>query len=161
MIILGIDPGLRKTGYGFLEKKGSNYSIIKLGTIILDTKKTTHFRLWQLFDTFSQLITEVKPDCMAIERVFTSKNIRSAFLIGEARAACIISAVSNGVDIFEYATRAVKQGITGYGDAGKEDVQKMVRLILKYNGKLEEDAADALALAIFHGNISEVKGYLK
>ena len=73
MIILGIDPGLRKTGYGFLEKKGGNYNIIKLGTILLDTKKTTHFRLWQLFDTFSQLITEIKPDCMAIEKVFTSK----------------------------------------------------------------------------------------
>lgn len=155
MIILGIDPGLRKTGYGFIEKNGGNFVLIKSGIIKLDVRLTVHERLYQLYSEFVKLINEVTPKCMAIEKVFTGKNARSAFLIGEARAACIIAALGKNIKVFEYATRAVKQGVAGYGDASKEALQKMVKLILGYNGKLEEDASDALALAIFHGNISE------
>ncbi|GAB4437080.1 MAG: crossover junction endodeoxyribonuclease RuvC [bacterium] len=155
MIILGIDPGLRKTGYGFIRKNGGNISLIKSGTIKLDVKKNVQDRLYQLYTEFSELIKENMPDCMAIEKVFIGKNARSAFLIGEARAACIIAAMSNNIKVFEYATRSVKQGVAGYGDASKEALQRMVKLILNYDGSLEEDASDALALAIFHGNISE------
>jgi len=154
MIILGIDPGLRKTGFGFIQKKGSSFSLIKAGVIRLDVKSSTHARLFQLFNELNSLIKDIKPACMAIEKVFTGKNARSAFLIGEARAACIITALTYNIAVFEYATRAVKQGVAGYGDATKDALQRMVRLILNINNELEEDASDALALAIFHGNIS-------
>ncbi len=155
MIILGIDPGLRKTGYGFIKKETNGYVLLKAGLIKLDVKQDTHQRLYQLHRELNLLSEEIKPDCMAIEKAFVGKNARSAFLIGEARAACILSAMEKGVDIFEYAPRAVKQGVTGYGDATKEQLQKMVKLILNHKDLIEEDASDALAVAIFHGNISE------
>lgn len=154
MIILGIDPGLRKTGYGFLRKSGGDFTLIKAGVIKLDTKSSTHDRLFQLFTELNSLVKEIKPSCMVIEKVFIGKNARSAFLIGEARAACIITALSYSIAVYEYATRAVKQGIAGYGDANKDALQRMVKMILNINSELEEDASDALALAIFHGNIS-------
>lgn len=155
MIILGIDPGMRKTGYGFIKKEAGNFIFINAGVIRLDTKKSPKDRLFSLFKEVSELIETNVPDCMAIEKVFTGINARSALLLGEARAACILSALNYNIGVFEYAPRSVKQGVAGYGNATKDALERMVKIILNYHGVLEEDASDALALAIFHGNISE------
>ena len=156
MIILGVDPGLRKTGYGLIEKHTGGYKLIAADVINLEKIPDIHDRLYHLFVELNMLLKQYKPSCVSLEKIFSGKNIRSAFVIGEARAACIISALSHGVKVYEYATRSVKQGVTGYGGAAKEDVERMVKLILNFNGKLKEDASDALALAIFHGNMSDI-----
>lgn len=157
MIILGIDPGLRKTGFGVIKKVKAHYSFIDAGVILLDNIKDLHDRLFELYQKVECLFHAYKPNCLSLEKVFIGKNARSAFLIGEARAACIIAAKKFNVPVFEYAARSVKQGIAGYGAADKEDVNRVIKIILGLKGEIKEDASDALALAIFHGNIDYVR----
>ncbi len=153
MIILGVDPGLRKTGYGIIEKEGDKYRFVDAGIIRLNNILDIHDRLLKLHNEIERIILTFKPACMSLEKVFLGKNVRSAFMIGEARAVCIIVAKRFDIPIYEYATRSVKQGLTGFGASGKESVKHMVKLLLGVKGDLKDDASDALALAIFHGNI--------
>jgi len=153
VIILGVDPGLRKTGYGIIEKDGQTYRFVEAGVIRLDNIADTHDRLLMLHNEIERIILTFKPSCMSLEKVFLGKNVRSAFMIGEARAVCIIVAKRFDIPIYEYATRSVKQGLTGFGASGKESVKHMVKLLLGVKEDLKDDASDALALAIFHGNI--------
>ncbi len=158
MIVLGIDPGLRKTGYGLIEKTGQSYKFISAGTIKLDQSDNVHDRLIKLYNEIEKIIEHHHPQCMSLEKAFVGKNVKSAFMIGEARAVCIVAAKRANIPIYEYATRSVKQGITGFGGAEKGSVKHMVKLILNIKGDLSDDASDALALAIFHGNISYQRG---
>ncbi|MCX7771152.1 MAG: crossover junction endodeoxyribonuclease RuvC [Proteobacteria bacterium] len=153
MIILGIDPGLRKTGFGIVEKRGQEYRLINAGVIRLDKLSDLHDRLLKLFFEIENLIKEFNPNCISLEKAFVGKNARSAFMIGEARAVCIVAGRKANLPVYEYPTRSIKQGLTGFGGAEKKSVKHMVKVILKINGEISDDASDALAIAIFHGNI--------
>ena len=149
-IILGIDPGSRLTGFGVIEYQGSKLRYITSGCIRIDTSKDLAYRLKQIFDCVSQIISENHPDEFAIEQVFMGKNADSALKLGQARGSAIVAAANHDLPVAEYAARAVKQAVTGKGSAEKEQVQHMVQILLNLPGKPQEDAADALAIAITH-----------
>jgi len=149
-IILGIDPGSRLTGFGVIEYQGSKLRYITSGCIRIDTSKDLAYRLKQIFDCVSQIIADTQPDEFAIEQVFMGKNADSALKLGQARGSAIVAAANHDLPVSEYAARAVKQTVTGKGSAEKEQVQHMVQVILSLPGKPQEDAADALAVAITH-----------
>ncbi len=149
-IILGIDPGSRLTGFGVIEYQGSKLRYITSGCIRIDTSKDLAYRLKQIFDCVSQIISENHPDEFAIEQVFMGKNADSALKLGQARGSAIVAAANQDLPVSEYAARAVKQAVTGKGSAEKEQVQHMVQILLNLPGKPQEDAADALAIAITH-----------
>lgn len=158
MIVLGIDPGLRKTGYGLVKNNAGQPEFISAGIINLETNLDRHSKLYFLFESLNQIIEKYKPSAISLEMVFTGKNIKSAFLIGEARAVSIISGKKFNLNVYEYSARAVKQGITGYGNATKDDVKRMVKLMLNIKDDIKDDAADALALAIYHLNVINILG---
>lgn len=158
MIVLGIDPGLRKTGYGLVKNKAGQPEFISAGIVDLEKYTDRHSKLYFLFESLNEIIEKYKPSAISLEMVFTGKNIKSAFLIGEARAVSIISGKKFNLNVYEYSARAVKQGITGYGNATKDDVKRMVKLILNIKDNLKDDASDALALAIYHLNVINILG---
>jgi len=107
-------------------------------------------RLLAISNALKGIIDQFRPDAMSIESVFFAKNVDSAIKLGEARGIPLLCAASSGVPVYEYAPRSIKQAVTGYGNATKEQVQKMVKMLLKTEARLKPDAADALAIAICH-----------
>ncbi len=160
MTVLGIDPGLRKTGYGIVRTDSGLLKHVADGIISLDKIPSIYDRLSFLYDQLNLIIEKYSPQVLSLEKIFTGKNVRSAFMIGEARAIAILSAKKSGLQIFEYTPREVKQGVTGYGNASKEEVKKMVKLILNLRGDIRDDASDALALAIYYINVFNITGRL-
>jgi len=152
-IILGIDPGSRITGYGVINTVGQRIEYIASGCIRI-TEKELPQRLGQVFAGVNEIIETYSPEQFAIEQVFMGKNADSALKLGQARGVAIVAAVQHDLPVAEYAARSVKQAVTGKGSADKEQVQHMVQLLLKLPGKPQEDAADALAIAITHAHTS-------
>lgn len=150
-VILGIDPGTLKFGYGVISTDGKNHKYIASGCIHL--KGELNDRLGELFQQISTIFLNFRPDRLAIEDVFVHINIRSAIKLGEARGVVIAVAASNFCDVFEYTARQAKKAVVGFGAAAKEQVQYMMRAILKIPKALEEDEADALALALYDANM--------
>ncbi len=151
MRVLGIDPGSRITGYGVVDKvKGGKVAHVSNGQLLLDPSAPLPERLLAISKALKEIIDEFKPDAMSIESVFFAKNVDSAIKLGEARGIPLLCAASSGVPVYEYAPRSVKQAVTGYGNATKEQVQKMVKMLLNTEARLKADAADALAIAICH-----------
>lgn len=156
MIILGIDPGSRLTGYGIIQKQESHLTHIDNGLIKLNEKAPLTSRLVVLFNEVQKIIKTFSPEILALENIFYSKNIQSTLKLGHARGSIIVAAGLLGLKIFEYTPLAVKQAITGYGGAGKEQIQKMVKTLLKLPQIAEENASDALAVAICHANSEKI-----
>ncbi|MBI1911645.1 MAG: crossover junction endodeoxyribonuclease RuvC [Deltaproteobacteria bacterium] len=151
MRVLGIDPGSINTGYGVVEKGGAGKLLhIADGTISAGADMPLPERLLKISEGLKEVFNEFKPEAVAIESLFFSKNVRSAIMLGHARGVALLSAASNGLEVFEYAPRAVKQAVVGYGAATKDQVQKMVKALLKTPAVSKADAADALAIAICH-----------
>ena len=150
MRILGIDPGLRNTGFGVIEAIGKEVSYITSGIITTNAEDSLAMRLKTILDGINQVIIETKPDIASVEIVFVNKNPQSTLLLGQARGVAIAACVLNNLDITEYTALQVKQSVVGYGHAEKEQVGKMVKYLLKLNGEPQKDAADALAIAICH-----------
>jgi crossover junction endodeoxyribonuclease RuvC len=149
--VLGIDPGSRITGFGVVDKgSGGKLAHVTAGQLLLDPSAPLPERLLAISNALKGIIDEFKPDAMSIESVFFSKNVDSAIKLGEARGIPLLCAASSGVPVYEYAPRSIKQAVTGYGNATKEQVQKMVKMLLKTEARLKADAADALAIAICH-----------
>jgi len=151
MRILGIDPGLTKTGFGIIDINNESLSLVDCGLIKPDTKDQLEKRLLTIFKDISKIIIEYNPTIVCIEEVFYGKNFKSALLLGQARGAAMVSAASEDVNIFEYSAKKIKQSVTGNGNAKKEQVRFMVGSILgiaDFNVPL--DASDALAIAICH-----------
>ncbi|MBG6244964.1 crossover junction endodeoxyribonuclease RuvC [Candidatus Symbiopectobacterium sp. 'North America'] len=153
-LILGIDPGSRVTGYGIIRQQGLQLSYVGSGCIRtgVDDLPT---RLKLIYAGVSEIITQFQPDCLAIEQVFMAKNADSALKLGQARGVAIVAGVNQGLPIFEYAARQVKQTVVGTGAAEKSQVQHMVRTLLKLSASPQADAADALAIAITHCHLSQ------
>ncbi|MES2261890.1 MAG: crossover junction endodeoxyribonuclease RuvC [Pseudomonadota bacterium] len=151
MIILGIDPGLRTTGFGVIDKQGSKLRYIASGTI-KSGEGELPARLKVILRGISELAATYRPDCAAIEKVFVNVNPQSTLLLGQARGAAICALVNAELQVAEYTALQVKQAVTGHGKAAKEQVQDMVSRLLALPGLPGSDAADALGVAICHAN---------
>ena len=154
---IGIDPGSRYTGYGIVEGDGSLLRHVMNGTINLSGALPLPERLRIIYQRLSAIIGEVQPTCMAIEDVFFAKNVKSALSLGQARGAAILVAVNAGLPVFEYSALQVKQAVSGYGKAGKEQMVKMIQYLFKLGQPPNPNAADALAVAICHLNTQASK----
>jgi crossover junction endodeoxyribonuclease RuvC len=150
--ILGIDPGLRVTGFGVLEKAGQKLAYVTSGCIRTDQDAEMPERIRTILDGLSRLIAELRPQQVAVEKVFVNVNPQSTLLLGQARGAAICAAVIGSLPVSEYTALQVKQAVVGNGHARKEQVQEMVRRLLKLPGDPSPDAADALACAICHAH---------
>jgi len=158
--ILGIDPGLRVTGFGVLEKSGQKLAYITSGCIRTDQDDDLPERIRTILEGLTQLIAEMRPQQVAVEKVFVNVNPQSTLLLGQARGAAICAAVLGSLPVSEYTALQVKQAVVGNGHARKEQVQEMVRRLLKLPGDPSPDAADALACAICHAHGGQGLGKL-
>jgi crossover junction endodeoxyribonuclease RuvC len=149
--ILGIDPGLRITGFGVLDKVGSQLQYVASGCIKTPEGELP-LRLKAILDSLSEVIAMHRPQQAAVEKVFVNVNPQSTLLLGQARGAAICAAVLAQLPVAEYTALQVKQAVVGNGHAGKEQVQEMVRRLLNLSGTPSPDAADALACAICHAH---------
>ncbi|MCC7704361.1 crossover junction endodeoxyribonuclease RuvC [Janthinobacterium sp. GW460P] len=152
MIILGIDPGLRTTGFGVIEKHGNKLRYIASGTVKTGSEGELPPRLKIILQGVSEIVGTYRPDCAAIEKVFVNVNPQSTLLLGQARGAAICALVHADLSVAEYTALQVKQAVTGHGKAAKEQVQDMVSRLLSLPGLPGTDAADALGVAICHAN---------
>jgi crossover junction endodeoxyribonuclease RuvC len=150
--ILGIDPGLGCTGYGVLEKDRSVLAYVASGRIRSDDSLPLAERLAQILAGLSEVIESYAPAEVAVEKVFVNVNPQSTLLLGQARGAAICAAVLARLPVAEYTALQVKQSVVGQGHARKEQVQEMVKRLLKLPGHPSPDAADALACAICHAH---------
>lgn len=150
--ILGIDPGLRVTGFGLIEKTGQQLAYVTSGCIRSNEKESLPLRLKTLLDGIGEVITTYAPDEAAIEKVFVNVNPQSTLLLGQARGAAIAALVLAGLPVAEYTALQVKQAVVGHGKAAKEQVGHMVTRLLQLPGAPAADAADALACAICHAH---------
>lgn len=151
MIILGIDPGLRTTGFGVIRKQGSKLAYVASGTI-KTSEASLPERLKTILSGVGEIIQTYHPDCAAVEKVFVNVNPQSTLLLGQARGAAICALVSANLLVAEYTALQVKQGVVGHGKAKKEQVQDMVQRLLQLSGAPSSDAADALGVAICHAH---------
>ncbi|MDX5151797.1 MAG: crossover junction endodeoxyribonuclease RuvC [Acidiferrobacterales bacterium] len=154
MRILGIDPGSRFTGFGVIDTEGPRLSYHASGCIrITDTDLPD--RLKTIFDGITEIVRLHSPDIVAIEKVFMARNADSALKLGQARGAAIAAVLQGEMPVAEYTALQIKQAVVGSGRAGKEQVQHMVRALLRLDGQPQADAADALACAICHAHTEE------
>jgi crossover junction endodeoxyribonuclease RuvC len=151
--IIGIDPGSQRTGIGIIDVDASGKSTHVFHTA-LDLLHNEHFagRLKQIFAGISAIVADYAPHECAIERVFMARNPDSALKLGQARGAAICAIVQHDIDVSEYAAREVKQAVVGTGSGDKAQVQHMVGILLNLPGRLQADAADALAIALAHAH---------
>lgn len=149
-ILMGIDPGSRITGYGLVSVQGTRYQHIESGHIKTDTKNLAG-QLRQIYLGIEAVVKQYQPHEVAVEEVFFHNNVKSALKLGQARGAAIVAVATTGLSVAEYSPREVKQAVVGYGAASKEQIQHMVKRLLNLQVDLQEDAADALAIAICHG----------
>jgi crossover junction endodeoxyribonuclease RuvC len=159
MLILGIDPGSVTTGYGIIDHQGSMARYIASGSIRIGKYELPE-RLKQIFNDLTQIVLQYKPTQVAVEKVFVHKTVSSALKLGQARGVAIAAVACQDLSIAEYSAREVKQAIVGYGNADKTQVQMMVKTILRLNGLPAADAADALAIALCHGNSNKYRGQI-
>ena len=148
--ILGLDPGSRCTGYGLVDCVSGDSFHVAHGCVIARDGPLAE-RLRMIFEAVERLIAEHRPDEIAVERVFVNRNVDSALKLGQARGAAL-SAVPRGTPVFEYAPRAIKMSIVGFGAADKRQVAHMMRALLSLAGSIAADATDALAVAVCHAH---------
>ena len=155
-LILGVDPGSLKTGFGIVDHIHGKSHYVASGVIRLKAHESLPERLKAIFNSLSDIIEEYHPQEMAIEQVFMAKNAGSALKLGQARGAAIVAAGFFELPVAEYEARKVKQSVVGTGAADKFQVQHMVKQILKLSATPQEDAADALAVAMCHANTQQL-----
>lgn len=150
-IILGIDPGTIIMGYGLIEIKGTSMQLLDMNVLKLSAKIDAYEKLEKIHFRIQQLILEYKPDYFAIEAPFFGKNVQSMLKLGRAQGVAIAAAMQAGLTVNEYSPKKIKQSITGNGNAGKEQVMKMLQHLLQFNTDPKYmDATDALAVAVCH-----------
>ncbi len=162
MIALGIDPGTAICGYGLVEAQGSRLKVITYGVIETTPDMEAAMRLRKIHQEIDSLINKYKPDIMGVELLFMNKNVRTVMAVGQARGVVLLAAAQNELKLAEFTPLQVKQAVTGYGKATKEQVIYMTQRLLNLPTKPHpDDAADALAVAIctVHcGNINRMRG---
>jgi len=150
MFVLGIDPGLSTTGYGLVEGTHPPKAV-RAGVIRTDVDHATPVRLSELYAGLSQVIADCQPDVIALETIFTNRNLQTAISVGRASGVAMLAAAAAGVQVHEYVPTAVKSAVTGDGSAKKDQVQQMVARLLRLDEAPQPaDASDALAIALCH-----------
>jgi crossover junction endodeoxyribonuclease RuvC len=152
MRILGIDPGSKATGYGFIEQQGNRLIHLDNGAITTHSKDPLAVRLQIIYQGLCRLIEKYQPEAVAVEQVFMARNPASALKLGHARGIALLAGINAGLPVAEYSALQVKSAVVGYGRAGKSQVQQMTRVLLNLPEIAQEDAADALAVAICHAH---------
>ena len=152
MKILGIDPGSCITGYGIITKNGNRLIHVDNGAIHTDRMGSFPFRLQKIYRSLTEIIEQYRPDVVSVENIFFATNPQSALKLGQARGAAIVAAVNAGLPVSEYSALQVKQAVVGHGRASKDQVQKMLKILLNLPEVAQEDASDALAVAVCHAH---------
>jgi crossover junction endodeoxyribonuclease RuvC len=151
MRIIGIDPGTGILGFGVIDIEKGEARLVDAGVIRTPVKEDDAVRLQTIFDELTEIITETKPDEMAVEKLFFARNVTTAMTVAQARGVVLLCGMQAGLIISEYTPMQIKQALTGYGKAEKKQIQEMVKIILKLKEiPRPDDAADALATAITH-----------
>jgi crossover junction endodeoxyribonuclease RuvC len=150
-VVLGVDPGTAILGYGVVAVDGEELEAVEYGVLTTPTSKNLSARLCVLFDGLNDVIDRTRPTEAAVEQLFFARNVQSAFAVGQARGIALLAAARRGFPVSEYTPQQVKQAVVGYGRASKEQVQSMIRIMLRLaRDPHPDDAADALAIAICH-----------
>ena len=152
MRILGVDPGLRKTGFGVIEVHGSQLHYVASGTIVVPSEPPLASRLQLILCHLREIAQLHQPTHSAVEQVFVNTNPHTTLLLGQARGAALCALADQGLEVHEYTALQIKKTVVGRGHATKEQVQSMVQHLLRLNGTPAPDAADALACAICHAH---------
>jgi len=152
MIIIGIDPGLIKTGWGIINKIDNQVKYIASGTIKTNTKLSLSERLLNIYNEVNELIKTYKPNNFSIEETFVNNNPLSSLKLGHARGVTILAAALNNIPVFEYSPNLVKKTLTGAGKAEKQQMVAMIKYIFPCISPKTEDEADALCIAVCHCN---------
>jgi crossover junction endodeoxyribonuclease RuvC len=164
MRVLGIDPGSRITGYGIVDQLGNRLVHVDNGAVFTDAHKDFAMRLQRIYRGLTEVIDQYRPDAMAVENIFFATNVQSALKLGQARGAAIVAGVNAGLPVYEYTALQVKQSVVGHGRAAKDQVQKMLKVLLALPEVAQEDASDALAVAVCHihsAKMNDVRRVLK
>jgi crossover junction endodeoxyribonuclease RuvC len=149
VIVLGIDPGTARLGYGVVDRQGSALTMLDYGCLETIKDRPLEQRLLLIHDGLTDLIETHHPEAMGVERLFFNKNTQTAMAVGQARGVVLLTAAQHGLPVFEYGPHEVKLAVTGYGRAPKDQVQRMVQLVLAMTElPRPDDAADALAVAV-------------
>lgn len=152
MVILGIDPGTTRIGYGIIEKQGGNFRCLNYG-VIENSGKNKELDYKNTFNNLSRLISKYSPDVSAVEKLFFFKNQKTIIGVSEMRGVLRYTLAHHNIPVYEFTPLQIKQAVSGYGRADKNQVQKMVRLVLKIKPEIRpDDAADGLAIAICCAN---------
>ncbi|MCI4445508.1 MAG: crossover junction endodeoxyribonuclease RuvC [Candidatus Aminicenantes bacterium] len=153
MRVLGIDPSLQSTGFGIVEEKGHNLQAVAYGVIKTERRAVFPRRLNEIRMEVEKLIDHFQPEEVSIENPFYARNVRTAISLGQVRGAILVAVASKNLPLFEYSALEIKKSVTGYGQAEKDQVQRMVKILLNLEDELMSlDASDALAAAICHLN---------
>jgi len=153
VIVLGIDPGTARTGYGLVRRDGSRLAALDFGCLETVPDRELPERLLIIHRAVGELIAEHRPAVVGVERLFFNKNVQTAFAVGQARGVVLLAAAQAGLPVYEYGPHEVKMAVTGYGRAPKDQVQRMVQMILGLSAVPHpDDAADALAVAVCLAN---------
>ena len=159
--ILGIDPGTRITGYGLIEQQGNRLLHVDNGAIQTRSGDPLALRLQTIHNRIVEIIAQYRPEALAVEEIFFARNPQSALKLGHARGSAMLAGVNAGLTVHEYTALQVKSAVVGYGKAAKEQVQHMVRTLLKLPEPAQEDASDALAVAICHAHSRGINQHLQ
>jgi crossover junction endodeoxyribonuclease RuvC len=162
MRVLGIDPGTAATGFGVVEERDDGLHAVCFGAITSPASLPFAQRLLRIYRELRTLLADTRPDCAAVEAIFFARNVQSALRLGQARGVVLLGLAEAGIGIHEYSALEVKQAVTSYGQAYKEQVQEMVRTLLHLPDiPRPADAADALAVAICHQHAARLQGRLR
>ena len=149
MIVLGIDPGTARLGYGVVERQGSTLTMLDYGCLETINDRPLEQRLLLINEGIDDLIETYRPEAVGVERLFFNRNVQTAMAVGQARGVVLLTAAQHGLPVLEYGPHEVKMAVTGYGRAPKDQVQRMVQLVLSMKELPKpDDAADALAVAV-------------
>lgn len=160
--ILGIDPGFGRVGFGIIEKRGANWVHVIHGLIETSPKKTFVERILEIHETLQTLIKKYEPTHSAIEELFFYKNVTTGIQVAQARGVILLTLIQAGLSVDEFTPLEVKQSLTGFGRAEKSQIQKMVLMVLGLKEKkIQDDAADALAIALTSAAIQKYKAKSK
>jgi len=154
--VLGIDPGSRHTGYGVVESKGGRLKLLACGTLSPGEGLPIASRLAAIDRGLREVVTRLAPEAASVEEVYHAVNARSALVLGQARGVAMVAAASASIEVFEYSASEIKRAVSGSGRAGKEQVARMVAMLLGVEAPGDEHACDAIAAAICHLNRTRI-----
>lgn len=159
--ILGIDPGLLHTGWAVIDTSGQTRKYIASGVILPNPKFEMSERLVTIFHELTKICETFEPNECGIEIIFVNKNPKTTLLLGQARASAIVAIANQNIPVFEYEPNVIKKALTGAGHADKSAIDKMVKMLLPIAHPKTPDEADAIAIALAHSNMLQIKNYIK